>query len=88
MIELGIVREEMIAIKTCLSEDNFAYFKEGEIYEVSYHCLYGGFVVHSTLERNGQILPSIKGEFLGNYDEYFMRLSEYREQQIKTVLDD
>lgn len=78
---------KMLAIKDCNYNHQDIYFKSGEIYDVGIdgdygECIYADFVVYKQLEPYKEII----GEFLGNYREYFIPLSEYRDKQIDEIL--
>ncbi len=76
-------REKMIAIR-----DLDDYFKKDEILDISH---YGyGFTIHEITNKYkyGFIIPAIRCELLGDVYDYFISLEDWREQQIKTVLDD
>ena len=80
-----MIKQKMVA-KVKLSTIDEDYFHKGEILYVSYSDC--AFTVHESYERNGQIISGIRCELLGNVFDYFIPLSEFREQQIKSVLDD
>lgn len=75
------IRERMVAI--CDLED---YFKKDEILDIS-HYRYG-FTIHVSMIRNNQTIPAIRCELLGNVYDYFISLEDWREQQIKSVIED
>lgn len=83
-----MIKQKMVA-KVKLSTIGKDLFKEGEILDVSYSDY--AFTVHETYGRNGQIISGIRCELrlLGNdVFDYFIPIAEWREQQIKSILDD
>ena len=78
MIKVG---DKVFCIKDF--ENSHQKFIAGKLYEIH----------HNIKERETYVLGEFKHEFgngywfYGNFSEYFTTLAEFREQQIKTILD-
>ena len=85
-----IQTHKMVVIKSIYDAEHdlitHIYALKGEILDVSYD--EWTFTIHEDYERNGQMIPGIRGEFNDFVFDYFMHLADWREKRINEILND